>query len=563
MARKRSPAPVRPDPSRTRLRLVLAALVAVAFLNGLPNGFTFDDLTIVRDDPRLESPSRIGEVLTTGYWGRAGDVYRPVVRLSFAVGRWVHGPSAPWFRVVNVLLHALVTCLLLEWFLALGFRFATCAWAAALFAVLPVHVEAVTSLVGRAELLAAAFSLASALAWMRATRDGGLRLAWGAVAAASFALALLSKESAAVLPAILVLAELFRSDGGELPARARWRRVTALAVFGGATLLAVLGLRALVLGGANLSLTTPPNDLANALGSLPAGLRFLNAANLLWLYVAKSLVPVGLSADYSAWAIRPIREFSDPRLWIGAFAWIAAATAAFLRRRSEPDAAFGTLLFPITFLPASNLFLSIGTIFGERLAYLPSAGISLVAATLLVRAGDAALRRVPGRPRIALLPAAAVVALLPFTVARNRDWKDDRTLYESIVRTQPGSAGGHYLAAFDAYRRDDLARAEAGARRSVAIYPAHPSAWSLLGEVLWRQGRYAEAIEAQTKTVELFPQSADALFYLALWKARTGHTDEARALLRRGLERFPGEKAFANGLRELDGLTAGDGSGPR
>lgn len=140
MARKRAPAPKRATPPGARIRLLLLALVAVAFVNGLPDGFTFDDLTIVRDDLRLESPSRIGEVLTAGHWGRTSDVYRTLVRLSFAVQRWIHGPSPSWYRAANVALQGLVTLLLLEWLLSLDFASGTSAWAAALFAVLPIHV---------------------------------------------------------------------------------------------------------------------------------------------------------------------------------------------------------------------------------------------------------------------------------------------------------------------------------------------------------------------------------------------------------------------------------------
>ncbi len=534
-------------------RALLALLVVLVFANGLPNDFTYDDLNIARDNPRLESPASAGQLLTTGYWGPTSDVYRPVVLVSFAVQRWIHGTSAPLLRAGNVLLHALVVVLLFEWLLALGLDRAASLAAAALFAVMPIHAEAVTSIVGRAELLAAAFSLISALAWLKATRGRTARRRWGGVAVGAFALALLSKESAAALPAVIILAEaLSSSHPGEGP-RERWKRVALVAGAGAAVLVAVLGIRLLVLGGVLRSPTALPTELTNPLSTLSPGVRFLNAANYLWLYAAKCLVPVRLSADYSAWALRPIRELADARLWLGVAAWAAGAWAALRWRRTAPEAAFGFLLFPVAFLPTANAFFAIGTGFAERLAYFPSAGIALLAGSALVRAGRSFFRGTSPGLREVLLPGALVLLLVPVTFLRNRTWRDDRSLFESTVKAQPLAARGHYLLAFDAYRRGQLRDSEEALRKAIEIYRPFQNAWDLLGEVLWRQRKYEAALAAQRTNVELFPRSADTLYFLALWNAQLGRVDEARSLLLRGVSLFPSDRAFADGLLSLAG----------
>lgn len=559
MARRRVAKPVTPTASSAAPARVLLALLAVlTFANGLPNDFTYDDLSIARDNPRLESPASAGQLLTTGYWGPTSDVYRPVVLVSFAVQRWIHGTSAPLLRAGNVLLHALVVVLLFEWLLALGLDRAACLAAAALFAVVPIHAEAVTSIVGRAELMAAAFSLISALAWLKATRGRTARGRWGGIAAGAFGLALLSKESAAALPAVIILAEAMSAAApGESP-RERWKRI-AILVGGGATVLvAVLGARLLVLGGVLRSPDALPTELTNPLSTLSPGVRLLNAANFLWLYAAKCLVPVRLSADYSAWALRPIRELADARLWLGVAGWAAGAWAALRWRRAAPEAAFGFLLFPVAFLPTANVFFAIGTGFAERLAYFPSAGVALLAGGALVRAGRSLFRVTsPGRREV-LLPGALVLLLVPVTFLRNRDWRDDRSLFESTVQAQPLAARGHYLRAFDAYRRGELRESEEALRKAVEIYRPFQNAWDLLGEVLWRQRKYEAALAAQRTNVELFPRSADTLYYLALWTAQVGRVDEARSLLLRGVSLFPAERSFPEGLRVLaDGRSSG------
>ena len=141
-----------------RRRLGLALLALLPFLNALPYDFTYDDKLIIRDNERIATPAKVGEVFTTQYFGGAlssAQNYRPVLLLTYAVQEWIHG-NRPWlFRAVNLVLHAAVTVAFASWLVALGFAMGEASAAAALFAVATIHVEAVTSLVGRAELLAA------------------------------------------------------------------------------------------------------------------------------------------------------------------------------------------------------------------------------------------------------------------------------------------------------------------------------------------------------------------------------------------------------------------------
>ncbi|MBK9376024.1 MAG: tetratricopeptide repeat protein [Holophagales bacterium] len=553
MARRRVEKPLESTTTSHALSRVLLVLLAlVAFANGLPNAFTYDDLDIVRDNPRLGDPAQVSQLVTVGYWGETSDVYRPVVLLSFAVQGWVHGLSAPLLRGVNVVLHGLVVLLLFEWLLSLGMDRRLCIVASALFAVMPIHVEAVTSIVGRAELMAAALSLLSALAYLRAARVAERRGTWATLAVGAFGLALFAKESAAALPGVIILAELFWPATPTGAPRERWKRIVVVAAAGVAVLAVALWIRHLVLGGALRSPTALPTELTNPLSSLPPGLRILNASNYLWLYAAKCVVPFRLSADYSAWALRPIRALADPVVWIGSIGWLAVLVAALRWRRTFPQIGLGLLFFPVAFLPTSNLVFPIGTVFAERLAYFPSAGIAVLAGFVLLLAGRHVFRTTEPGPRGLFLPALLVALLIPMTMRRNRDWRDDRSLYQAIVREQPGAARGRYLLGFDAYRRGDLPAAELELRAAVAIHRPFPNAWNVLGDVLWRQRKFAEALAAQETAVALAPRRPDSLYYLALWNAQLGREDQARSLLRRGIALFPADESFRRGLQELD-----------
>src|SRR6266542_3477150 len=141
---------------------VLIAACILTYANGLGGGFTYDDKAIVRDNPRIRSPGNVPQIFATSYFGGprgAGTGYRPVLLLSYAVQWWIHGRQAVAFHAVNVLLHAGATLLLAALFLRIAIPPAAALAGTLLFAVAPIHVEAVTSLVGRGEVLAAVFTL--------------------------------------------------------------------------------------------------------------------------------------------------------------------------------------------------------------------------------------------------------------------------------------------------------------------------------------------------------------------------------------------------------------------
>src|SRR5262249_41120403 len=141
---------------------LLSGACLLSYANGLTGAFAYDDKAIVRDNLRIRTPERVLELFTTQYFGGrpgTGTAYRPVLLLSYAVQWWIHGGDPVPYHALNVLLHVLVTLALAVLLLRAGLSLPAALSAALLFAVLPIHVEAVTSVVGRGETLAAAFLL--------------------------------------------------------------------------------------------------------------------------------------------------------------------------------------------------------------------------------------------------------------------------------------------------------------------------------------------------------------------------------------------------------------------
>jgi hypothetical protein len=260
--------------------LVAAAvfgLAVLAYANSLANGFVLDDVRLIPANPLVRSLGNLPELFAADYWepGFRGGLYRPLVMTSYALNHALGGLE-PWgYHAVNVLLHAAVSLLVFGLLRTLVDRY-TAAIAGLLFAAHAVHAEAVANIAGRAELLAAAgfvLALRCHVARERAADRPGLLYAVGL---GSFALALLSKESAITLPAVLLLWDVCFADVRASGLGARLRHLLShrlLPVYAGyaAVALVYLAARSLALSDGVL---LPPNSLIdNPLAALPAPLR--------------------------------------------------------------------------------------------------------------------------------------------------------------------------------------------------------------------------------------------------------------------------------------------------
>ena len=139
-------------------------------------------------------------------------LWRPLTTLTFALDHALHGLEPFGYHLVNVVLHAAVTVLVLSVLAAVPVALRTAVAAALLFAVHPIHTEAVASVVGRAELLAAAGFFLAWRFWLAGDAAAGSRRewAWTVAAAVAYFLAMCGKENAVALPAVLVFADLLR-----------------------------------------------------------------------------------------------------------------------------------------------------------------------------------------------------------------------------------------------------------------------------------------------------------------------------------------------------------------
>ena len=417
----------------------------------------------------------LSNLLSNDFWGTAmwkeqsHKSYRPVTVFTFRLNYLVHELAPLGYHLANVGLHATVT-LLYHQLAASLLPGAVAALAALLFAVHPVHTEAVTGVVGRAELLASIFFLWALVQYGRhsgrRSTVGWRGLMWVAVLAS---LAMLSKEQGLTVLAVCALHEVMVAQ--RLSPR-DWVSLAQAALAGKSALphwVAVSAHRLLILGltglglmlarlrvmGATLPVFTRSDNPA-AVAETPS--RQLTHHYLLSLNWWLLLAPADLCCDWTMGTVPLVRSLADPRnlatggfyVLLGHLAYRAIASAPH-HEASVISLGLGLLVLP--FLPATNLLFPVGFVVAERVLYLPSMGFCL-----LVAFGCDKLYRRGGACRTISLAGLLVTLLVHAgkTVTRNADWRDEYSLFTAGLKVNSGNAKlynnvGHALEAEGAY----------------------------------------------------------------------------------------------------------------
>jgi tetratricopeptide (TPR) repeat protein len=519
--------------------LLVCACAVAAYLNSFPGSFFMDDVQIVARNPLVRQPDLL-RILTTDYWGEQinSGLYRPLTILSFAVNRWLLGPE-PWgFHLVNVLLHAAGSGLLGLALVACGFK-RVVAWGSAfLFAVHPLHTEAVNTAVGRSELLVAVLLFAAL--WMAQAENERWR---ERAVPACYALALLAKEHAVVFLALLPAVDAFLA---EHPLMAWRRRLPLYLQLGGVT-LAWLALRAW--GVDHGGIPRDPYDPVYApLAFLPTVTRILTALGLQTVYLGKLLFPHDLQGIYGgAGFVRPVTSLFSSWGATAAGAVLAYAAAVWLGLRRRSFVGLALLLYALSFAPTANVLFATGVTFAERLAYLPSAWFCLGAVT----GAEIVTRRFPVRA-VAFAAVAVLVAHAGATVLRNRDYQSPLRLWQADVRTDPRDPHAWLLLATEQENAGEFASAESSYREALRLAPGFADAHNSYGRMLYRQGRFGEAlVEARSAAATGQAVFGSAYVLLARTSIRLGRWDEALE----ATERLPEFQRRRYGLYwELRGL---------
>lgn len=490
-----------PAPS---IGLFIALIAFGVYANSLRNGFAYDDNLTVEQNLLITSLRNTWKIFTTGYWQQlVGETssYRPLFTFSLALNYSVGGLNPFGYHLVNVLLHCANCYLFFILVGKYGLGKKVAALAALIFAVHPVHTEAVANVVGRMELMGTFFCGLIWLFWKRdpdrstpAPKDLSL-------AAFFFLCALFSKENFILFPAGLFLAELLSRP--EFPGFGKLPRLVGPYFVFVPCVIIYFGFR--ILSGEGFTkvthLTSPTGEF-----SFLQRTATMSSVTLQWYRVLVAGYP--LKPTYDQFNLEIVKQ-PTVSSWLGCGIFFLLMTVAILTLRKKPLVSFSFLFLFSQMALFNGILIPLYTLFGERWLYLPSVGVCLLFADGLVTLSTFAEKGRDFGRLAAILALALICTYGGFTVRRNIDWKDNYQLFTRFIETDPKNPIGYFqVANFMMDKRPDLARALFA--QVLVLSPGDTEALTRLAKINLLEDNLKDAEEQADAVLAVEPPNAAA-----------------------------------------------------
>ncbi|XP_050391330.1 protein O-mannosyl-transferase TMTC3 isoform X1 [Patella vulgata] len=511
---------------------VLVALVSVCYYNSLECGFVFDDMSAIVENKDLRPHVPISNLFWNDFWGtpmkheKSHKSYRPLCVLTFRWNYAVNELDPIGYHLVNMILHA-VTCIMFMIMCNIFMKEFTSFLAAVMFAVHPIHTEAVTGIVGRAESLSSIFLLAAFVTYIKSTgyrKPINWPLLFSTVSLVT--IAMLCKEQGITVIGICCVYEVFvaqRSSGQELldivkslvkgkPQIPDWLRTSiSRAGFLVSGTLMLLFARIKVMG-AQLPVFTKFDNPASV---APFPARQLTFNYLLPLNFWLLLFPSELCCDWTMGTIPLIESIFDYRniftvIFYSSMVLFAKYTLCGQNKRIR--AVIISISFMVLpFIPASNLFFPVGFVVAERILYTPSMGFSmLVAIGFEIISSKKAYKGITWCLMLVLLTTHSIK-----TFYRTADWKSEYTIFQAALKVNDRNAKlfnnvGHALE-----KVPDYAQALTYFQKAVSVQPDDIGAHINVGRTYNNLNMSREAEQAYRKAIALFPPVISGKSYTA------------------------------------------------
>ena len=442
--------------------IIIIVLGLAAYANSLSGKFVWDDRDLIEENEYIKSPVSVVKIFKTNIRegaGKKSSPYRPLQILTYAADYSLWKLKPLGYHLTNVALHIMVA-LAVYGLIAILFKDRRLSLlTGAFFVVHPLHTGAVTYISGRADLLVSLFLLLSFIFYIQAKNPIFF-----------YALALLSRENAIILPAVLLL----------------YRPIKKQAFFSMCGLAFFYILVRLTLLRPLLSEVVYPFSLLRRIPGFFAALVD---------YLRLLILPFNMHMEYGQ------REFSiaDPKALLGIFIFTSLLIYAVRQRKTKSVVSFGILWFFITLLPVSNIF-PVNAYMAEHWLYLPSIGFFLILAKSI-------------RPLKALYFLAVYFAVL--TVNQNTYWLEPVRFYERTLKFAPDSARVYNNLALTYNNTGENEKALPLLKKGALVDPRRAGTYNNLGLVYKDTGRRNKAVRAFERAVKIDPGCEAALLNLA------------------------------------------------
>lgn len=521
---------------------------------------------LIFDDPYLPfaSPDFVNQPLVTILKNQ-----RPLLMLGFWLQVKAFGLNVYSLHLVNVIFHLITS--VLAWLIVRRLaafagqegwkREAIAAFCGAVFLLHPLQTESAAYIASRSETQSVMF-LYAAFAFFLYCGPPLPSFARAFLVLLLFAPAVLTKEHAAVLPAVLLLTDYYWNPGFSLQGiRRNWRLYAPMALGG----IASLGFVWAVLRAADTA--------GFSVKGIPWYQYMYTQFRVFWVYIRLFVFPAGQNID---WGYPISRSLFEPLTLLGFIALLAAAGVAFHYRRRYPLASFGFFVFVFLLAPTSSI-VPIKDALAERRTYLPMIGLLCILADVLWR------WKAPKEFMAGAM--AAVLAIFGYaTWQRNHLWADPIALWQDAVDKAPRNDRAHFQLAFAHYQANNCSTAASHYETASKLAPVEPRllvdwalaldcagrpedalaklndaakvqpdahVWSLIGMVHGKQGHREQAMEAVNRAIRLDPSYEMSYVYRGNLYNLEGDVVRAAADYQAALARNPSNEVAREALAVL------------
>jgi len=531
---------------------LLLLVVSFSVYRGVRNHefLKYDDDEYVTDNEFVREGLTRESIVWAVTSTHAGN-WHPLTWLSHMLDCELFGLSPASHHFTNVAIHAvnaILFFLLLDSMTGAPWR---SAFAAALFAVHPLHVESVAWVAERKDVLSAFFWFLTMISYLYYTRNPKPATYLPVVLA--FSLGLTAKPMIVTLPLVLLLLDywplrrLTSGDGGT----ARGSKVLSARLHGRTVRVrsgpVVEKLPLLLLSVLSSVVTVIAQKKGGAVGSFdayPLPSRIMNALVSYAAYLGKTFLPVKLAVFY------PYRRggFLAVRAFAAAILLAAVTYLVIGRLRNRPYLAVGWLWYVTTLVPVIGIVQVGSQAMADRYTYIPSAGI-------FVMVSWGAWELLKRRRHRTLLSAAGAGAVLTAcsaaTVRQTEYWHDTGALFRHAIEVTRDNYLAHNNYGMHLFEKGDLDGAREHFEEALRIKPDYAEARNNLGNVLARENRYEAAAAHYRETLRTRPELAGTHYNLANVLVSLGSYDEAARHYREAIRLRPGMKKAYGGLGDV------------
>jgi 4-amino-4-deoxy-L-arabinose transferase-like glycosyltransferase len=502
--------------------------------------FAYDDFPQIVENPRIQSAHFLPQYFTTQVWahlpGQPENLYRPAYLVWLLFNFSVFGASPAGWHFLNLLMNMLMTLLVYR----LGRRLMpesplSALIAAAVFALHPIHVEAVAWVSGGTECLMSLFFTGSFLCYLAYRRHNN-GIWWLAASLLLFAAAVLTKETAIVLPGIVGCYELLLARGTAAEPQPRQRQLLSLAgAMSGYAVLAVLyfAVRAQALHG-----------FAHRISDVPFSTSLLTSPWALYFYLSQLVVPLGLGPFYDVhyasgfslqFLLLPLLVLSA--LVLGLWHWSRKSGTKL------PLFLFSWLL--LTLLPALAVFtiMSRYESVHDRYLYLPSVAFALLLGFAFSKILDGE-RQAARRKMFGAIAACLLVLLGIATYRQSLYWQNNLALFMRGVAVAPANVLAKLNLTSEMIRNQMLDGAFQVSQQALQLDPDSPATLAAAGQAAYLVQKYAMAEEYYSRALALAPPRVSELYYLGMARIKTGRFSEALPVLQKGNSLWPNSPGY-------------------